>query len=480
MNPFLCGDALIAGRWIAPIDGASIPITNPSTGAQISACPMLSAEQVQEAIDSAQDSFSLWSAIPAPKRGEMLLRWHDLILEHLDDLAELVTLENGKPLSEAKGEVRYTASFVRWFGEEARRIYGAEIPSNHAHQRILVRKEPVGVCGIITPWNFPSAMLGRKLAAALAAGCTVVAKPSEETPMSAFALARLAQKAGIPDGVINLVTGDPAQIGQQLCSSPTVAKISFTGSTRVGRLLMEQSGQRLQRLSLELGGNAPFIVCADADIEKAAQGLMASKFRNCGQTCIASNRVLVHSEQQNAFLQAILPKIQTLTVGDGLDEQTTLGPMINTAAVQKIRLLVQDALDKGADILMGTVPTEGSQFVPPIILTGITSQMDVWNTEIFGPVVAIRTFDDDEQALTLANDTDYGLAAYVYTQGQKRSWMYSEKLKFGMVGVNTGRISAAQAPFGGVKQSGFGREGSYLGLDEYLSVKYTCLDLGNT
>ena len=477
MNPFLCGDAFIQGTWISPVEGASIPITNPSSGTQISSCPMLSSEQVQEAIDSAEKAFLSWSTVPAPKRGDLLMAWYDLIIAHLEELAEIVTLENGKPLAEAKGEVRYTASFVRWFGEEARRIYGKEIPSNHAHQRILVRKEPVGVCGIITPWNFPSAMLGRKLAAALAAGCTVVAKPSEETPLSAFALARLAQKAGIPDGVINLVTGEPAQIGLHFCTSPTIAKISFTGSTRVGRLLMEQSGQRLQRLSLELGGNAPFVVCADADIESAAQGLMNSKFRNCGQTCIASNRVLVHSSKQDVFLQAILPKIQELTVGDGFVEQTTLGPMINQVAVQKIRVLVQDALDKGAGILMGELPMDGSQFVSPIVLTGIESHMDVWNTEIFGPVVAVRTFEDDNHALRLANDTEYGLAAYVYTQGQKRSWMYSEKLKFGMIGVNTGRISTSQAPFGGVKQSGFGREGSWLGLDEYLSVKYTCLDL---
>ena len=478
MNPFLCGDAYINGLWIPPVESSSIPIINPSSGERIAACPKLSSAQVYDAISAAESAFSSWSAVPAPKRGEILLEWYKLIMEHLEQLAQIVTLENGKPLAEARGEVRYTASFVRWFGEEARRIYGKEIPSNHAHQRILVRKEPVGVCGIITPWNFPSAMLGRKLAAALAAGCTVVAKPSEETPLSAFALARLAEKAGIPAGVINLVTGDPAQIGMQLCTSSSIAKISFTGSTRVGRLLMEQSGQRLQRLSLELGGNAPFVVCADADIEKAAQGLMGSKFRNCGQTCIASNRVLLHSSKQDAFLQALLPKIEALKIGDGQDKQTTLGPMINQAAVQKIRRLVQDALDKGAGILMGAIPSDESQFVTPIVLTGIESNMDIWNTEIFGPVVAIRTFEDDAQALALSNDTDYGLAAYVFTEGQKRSWMYSEKLKFGMVGVNTGRISAAQAPFGGVKQSGFGREGSWLGLEEYLSIKYTCLDLG--
>lgn len=477
MKSLLCGDALINGQWITPADDA-IPILNPSSGETIAFCPKLSQENIQHAIESAVTAFGLWSALPAPKRGSFLLRWHELITEHIDELAQIVTLENGKPLAESIGEVRYTASFVRWFAEEARRIYGKEIPSNQAQQRILVRKEPVGVCGIITPWNFPSAMLGRKLAAALAAGCTVVAKPSEETPLSAFALARLAQKAGIPAGVINLVTGVPAQIGAQLCSSPSIAKISFTGSTKVGRILMEQSGQRLHRLSLELGGNAPFIVCSDAGIEQSVQGLMGSKFRNCGQTCIASNRILVHSSKKDAFLKALLPKIEGLTIGDGFDAQTSLGPMINQSAVEKIRRLVHDALAKGASILVGEPPSGKSQFVRPIVLTGVESHMDIWKTEIFGPVVAMRTFDDDEQAISLANDTDYGLAAYVFTQGQKRSWMFSENLKFGMVGVNTGRISAAQAPFGGVKQSGFGREGSWLGLDEYLSIKYTCLDLG--
>ena len=475
MNPFLCGDAFVDGVWLAPKRDCGIPIVNPASGEIIAECPHLSTVDIHKAIHSAHQAFPSWSRVPSPKRGEILLNWHDEIINHLDELAEVVTLENGKPLAESRAEVRYTASFVRWFAEEARRIYGKEIPSNHTGQRILARKEPVGVCGIITPWNFPSAMLGRKLAAALAAGCTVVAKPSEQTPLSAFALVRLAEKAGVPSGVINVVTGDPAQIGSMLCSSSYISKISFTGSTRVGRLLMEQSAHRLHRLSLELGGNAPFIVCSDARIEKAAQGLMNSKFRNCGQTCIASNRVLVHRSQQDALLKSLLPKVQSLKVGDGMEMSTTLGPMINPDAVQKVRDLVIDALEKGAGILFGKIPEKTSLFVYPLILVGVQSHMDIWNTEIFGPVVAIRTFERDEEAIELANDTDYGLAAYVFTEGQKRNWMYSEQLSFGMVGINTGKISTAQAPFGGVKQSGFGREGSWLGLDEYMSVKYVCV-----
>lgn len=474
MNPFLCGDAYIDGVWIAPQAEASIPVINPFNGDVIAHCPHLSMESIHEAIEAGHRAFASWSQVPAPQRGEILLRWYDEIMAHVDVLAKVVTLENGKPLAESKAEVRYTASFVLWFAQEARRIYGKEIPSNHSGQRLLARKEPVGVCGIITPWNFPSAMLGRKLAAALAAGCTVVAKPSEETPLSACALVRLAEKAGVPAGVINLVTGNPADIGALLCSSPKISKISFTGSTRVGRLLMQQSAYRLHRLSLELGGNAPFVVCADANIEQAAQGLMNSKFRNCGQTCIASNRVLVHQSQQDALLQVLLPKIQDIRLGDGLDQTTTLGPMINIRAVQKVRDLVKDALDKGAGILLGTVPS-GDRFIEPIVLVGVQAHMKLWSTEIFGPVIAMRTFEDDEEAIELANDTEYGLAAYVFTEGQKRSWRYSEQLRFGMVGINTGKISTAQAPFGGVKQSGFGREGSWLGLDEYLSIKYVCV-----
>jgi succinate-semialdehyde dehydrogenase/glutarate-semialdehyde dehydrogenase len=480
MNRFLQGSALINGIWIERESIQSIPVRNPVDDEIIGYCPRLTEDDVEQAISAAHSSFQSWSALPASQRGLLLLQWHDAILENVDALAEVITMENGKPLAESKGEVRYTASFVRWFAEEASRIYGTEIPSNHPQQRILVRKEPVGVCGIITPWNFPSAMLGRKLAAALAAGCTVVAKPSEETPMSAFALARLAQEVGIPDGVINLVTGDPAQIGRQFCASKKISKISFTGSTRVGRLLMAQSGARLHRMSLELGGNAPFVVCADANTEKAATGLMISKFRNCGQTCIASNRIILHKSKKQEFLNLILPRIQELKVGNGMDSSTQLGPIITLQGAEKIRLLVQDAIDKGAQLLLGVIPAKNSRFIEPIVLDGVDESMDVWNTEIFGPVVSIRTFLDDEEGIQMANDTEYGLAAYVFTEGHSRSWRYREALQFGMVGLNTGRISTAQAPFGGVKQSGFGREGSWIGLDEYLSYKYICVDFAST
>jgi len=482
MKRFLNGSAWVAGEWISPEARTAIPIMNPATGEQISSCPQLNLEDVELAIAAAEKAFHQWKRVPAHQRADILWAWHDLILEHLEPLATLITLENGKPLAESRAEIRYSASFVRWFAEEARRVYGSEIPANTANQRLLVSQEPVGVCAMITPWNFPSAMLGRKVAAALAAGCTVVVKPSEETPLSAFALGRLAEDCGVPTGVINIVTGDPQSIGAHLCASPKISKISFTGSTRVGKILMKQSSTRLHRLSLELGGNAPFIVCEDADLEKAAVGLINSKFRNCGQTCIASNRILLHHAVHDEFLLRIVPRIQALTLGDGMKEGVELGPMINRKGVEKIQHLVSDALDKGAKLCFGVVPksTSSSCFVQPMILSGVTSDMKLWNTEIFGPVVAIRSFQDDEEGLALANDTEYGLAAYIFTESQKRSWKYSSGLQFGMVGLNTGKISTAQAPFGGVKQSGFGREGSQYGLHEYLSYKYTCVDLSST
>ena len=468
-------------RNVAGLSSAlsQIPVVNPATGEVISHCPKRTNEEIEEAISKAEVAFSLWKKTTAMERANLLMAWYDAICSHERNLAELITLENGKPLEEAKGELRYAASFVRWFAEEARRNYGMQIPANTNQQRLLVHKEPVGVCGIITPWNFPSAMLGRKVAAALAAGCTVVCKPSEETPLSAYALAQLAYEAGIPKDVFQIVTGDPAQIGQIFCSSKQIAKLSFTGSTRVGRLLMAQSAHRLQRLSLELGGNAPFVVCADANIAKAVQGLMLSKFRNCGQTCIASNRILVHTDRKAEFVKQVCRQIEGLCVGDGRNIGVQLGPLINLSAVRKIQHLVEDALKKGAQLLYGDVPSGISCFVHPIVLDGIDDSMEIWTAEIFGPVVALRSFQDDEEALDLANDTEYGLAAYVFTEGQRRSWFYTEGLAFGMVGLNTGAISTAQAPFGGIKQSGFGREGSVLGMEEYLSYKYTCMDIGS-
>ena len=479
MRRFLDGSAWIGGHWIAPQSRQSIPIFNPATQEEIARCTHVDGDDVETAISEAYHAFPAWKGLPSPKRGELLYAWYTSIMRNLEDLAMLITLENGKPMNESRAEIRYTASFVRWFAEEARRIYGTEIPADIPEQRLLVQKQPVGVCGIITPWNFPSAMLGRKVSAALAAGCTVVVKPSEETPLSAFALGRLAEEVGIPKGVINMVTGDPQEIGSRLCASKKIAKISFTGSTRVGKILMRQSSARLHRLSLELGGNAPFVVCADADVEKSVTGLMNSKFRNCGQTCIASNRILLHQSIHDDFLSRIQLLIKALQIGNGMDPKTQLGPMINRQAKQKIHHLVGDALAKGATLHHGAIPDMGTthNFVEPIILSGVTRDMDMWNTEIFGPVVAVRAFQDDDEALSLANDTEYGLAAYIFTGSQKRSWRYSEGLAFGMVGLNTGKMSKPQTPFGGIKQSGFGREGGRYGLDEYLSYKYTCIDL---
>ena len=476
MNRFVAEFGIGHGVSISP-SSSSIPIINPATSEIIAHCAHATSEEIANAIDTAWEAFQGWRQTSAIERADFLLRWYERICANEQDLAELITLENGKPIAESIGEIRYSASFVRWFAEEARRIYGTQIPASTPDQRILVHKEPVGVCAIITPWNFPSAMLGRKISAALAAGCTVVCKPSEETPLSAFALAQLATEAGLPPGVLHVITGDPAQIGLAFCSSTKISKISFTGSTRVGRLLMTQSGPRLHRLSLELGGNAPFLVCADAQISKAVQGLMNSKFRNCGQTCIASNRILVHESIHTTFMEQLLIKVNDLRIGNGMEPNIHLGPMINPSAVRKVADLVQDALSKGAKLLYGSVPELNSCFVSPIVLDEIDKSMAIWSTEIFGPVVAIRSFSTDEEGLELANDTEFGLAAYVFTESQKRSWFYSEGLRFGMVGVNTGAISTAQAPFGGTKQSGFGREGSWLGIEEYLSYKYTCLDL---
>lgn len=467
--------ALINGEWLPAQEG--IPVCNPATGQELGQVPALSSAHIHDAIKAAKKAFLSWRKTSALERSKLLEAFYQEILSNEAQLASIVTLENGKPLNEALAEVRYTASFVQWFSQESRRIYGDTIPGNRSSQRLLVQKEPVGVCAMITPWNFPSAMLGRKMAAALAAGCTLVAKPAESTPFSALALGVLAQRVGFPKGVINIVTGDPQEIGALFCSSPLISKISFTGSTRVGRLLMSQSAGTLKRLSLELGGNAPFVVCADASLEAALDGAMASKFRNCGQTCIASNRFLVHSSLYPAFVKGLTERVEKLRVGAGHVEDIDLGPMINQAAVQKVKELLLDATQKGARILTGGIPQGDSLFVKPTVLVDATAQCKLWNTEIFGPVASITPFDTDEEAILLANDTSYGLAAYLYTQSSKRAWELSEALAYGMVGLNTGRISTAQAPFGGIKQSGLGREGGRYGLDEYLQLKYICHEL---
>lgn len=406
------------------------------------------------------------------ERAALLEKWFALMIEHMDDLALILTTEQGKPLEEAKGEIRYGASFVKWFAEEARRIGGSTIPSPTPDRRIVVLKEPVGVCGIVTPWNFPNAMITRKVAPALAAGCTVVIKPSEFTPYSALALGVLAERAGIPAGVINIVTGMPTDIGNEIMANETVRKISFTGSTRVGSLLMRGAADSVKRLSLELGGNAPFIVFDDADLDLAVEGALVSKFRNGGQTCVCANRILVQAGVYDAFAKKLADRVDAMRVGPGTEAGVAIGPMINEPAIAKIRAHVEDAVAKGAKIITRPRPLpEGPQYTAPIVLTGATTGMRLASEETFGPVAPLFRFETEEEAIAIANGTPFGLAAYFYTESLRRAWRVGEALEFGMVGLNTGAISTEVAPFGGVKQSGLGREGAQVGIEEYLEIK---------
>lgn len=463
---------LIGGVWQDATNGAVVDVTNPASLATLGTVPDMGTNEARTAIEAAAKALKSWKKKTHAERAVLLERWFALMSEHEQDLALLLTLEQGKPLSEALGEIRYGASFVKWFAEEARRIEGGTIPSPSADRRILVLKEAVGVCAIITPWNFPNAMITRKVAPALAAGCTVVIKPSEFTPFSALALGVLAEQAGIPAGVINIVTGMPTEIGQEFMANETVRKISFTGSTRVGSLLMKGAADSIKRLSLELGGNAPFIVFDDADLNQAVEGAIASKFRNGGQTCVCSNRILVQSGIYDAFAAKLASRVSIMKVGAGTEEGVVIGPMINDAAVEKIERHVSDALGRGAKILAQSEKMpEGRQFARPIVLGDATTEMLLASEETFGPVAPLFRFETEEEAIELANGTPFGLAAYFYTENLKRSWRIAEALEFGMVGLNTGLISTEVAPFGGVKQSGLGREGSRLGIDEYLEVK---------
>ena len=470
---------VIAGQWLEADSGERFAVKNPATGAVLATVPLMGAAETARAIAAADAALPAWRAKTAKERATLLMRWNDLMLDAADDLALLLTLEQGKSLAEAKGEIVYGASFVSWFAEEARRAYGDVIPTHKAGSRLFAIKQPVGVVGAITPWNFPNAMITRKLAPALAAGCTVVLKPAEATPLSALALAVLAERAGIPAGVINIVTGDPIAIGGALTASLTVRKISFTGSTRVGRLLMAQSAPTVKRLSLELGGNAPFIVFDDAEIGPAVAGAMASKYRNSGQTCVCANRLFVEDGIHDAFVAALVAEVERLRVGSGVETGVNQGPLINLAAVEKVEELVADALAKGATLVTGGKRHAlGGCFYEPTVLTGITGEMRIAHEEIFGPVAAIQRFQGEEQVLRLANDTEFGLAAYFYSRDMGRIWRVAEGLESGMVGVNEGLISTEVAPFGGVKQSGLGREGSSIGLDEYLEVKYISMAVG--
>lgn len=470
---------VIGGLWVGSDDGATFPVTNPASGAVLAHVPMMGARETDRAIAAAAAALPGWRAKTAKERATLLLRWNDLMLAATADLARLLTLEQGKSLAESTGEITYGASFVSWFAEEGRRAYGDVIPTHKPGSRLFAVKEPVGVVGAITPWNFPNAMITRKLAPALAAGCTVVLKPAEATPLSALALAVLAERAGIPAGVINIVTGDPVAIGGALTASPIVRKLSFTGSTRVGKLLMAQCAGTVKRLSLELGGNAPFIVFDDADLDTAVIGAMGSKYRNSGQTCVCANRFLVQDGVHDSFVEKLTQAVTALKVGDGLESGVNQGPLINEAALAKVDELVQDALANGATLVTGGKRHDrGGCFYEPTILIGVTQDMRVAREEIFGPVAAIQRFTTEEEAIARANDTEFGLAAYFYASNVGRLWRVAEGLEYGMVGMNEGLISVESAPFGGMKQSGLGREGSRYGIDEYLEIKYLSLALG--
>ena len=475
-----CPFAYIDGSWVAADSGEQITVLNPATGEAIGDIPRLGKAETERAIDAADAALPAWRALTAQERADMLLKWHDLMMEHQQDLAMLMTYEQGKPLKEAAGEIAYAASFIRWFAEEARRVYGETIPAAKANQRIVVTKQPVGVVGAITPWNFPAAMITRKAGAALAAGCTIVVKPASQTPFSATALALLAERAGIPRGVFNVVPGSASEIAEAMTQSPKVRKITFTGSTEVGRKLMAQAAEHVQKISLELGGNAPFIVFEDADLDAAVEGAMAAKFRNAGQTCVCTNRFLVQSSVINAFCEKLAVAMNSeLHVGDGTKPNINIGPLIYENGVKKVSEHVQDAIDHGAELLLGGHPHPlGGNFFTPTLISFATDKMKVAHEETFGPLAAVFPFDDEETAIEMANDTQYGLASYFYSRDLSRVWRVAEALEYGMVGINTGAISNAAAPFGGVKASGLGREGGHQGLEEYLETKYLCIDLG--
>jgi succinate-semialdehyde dehydrogenase / glutarate-semialdehyde dehydrogenase len=466
----------VDGQWCNADSGKTFPIVNPSTGATLADVPDMGAAETRRAIDAASSALPGWRAKTAKERAIILRRWFDAMMAAETDLAVVLTSEQGKPLAEARGEIAYGASFVEWFAEEGKRAYGDVIPTTQADKRIVVLKEPIGVCAAITPWNFPNAMITRKVAPALAAGCTVVLKPAEQTPLSALAITELAERAGLPRGVLNVVTGDARAIGGELTANPKVRKVSFTGSTEVGKLLMKQCSSTMKKLSLELGGNAPFIVFDDADLDAAADGAIASKYRNAGQTCVCANRLLVEDAIYDAFSAKLVERVRKFKVGDGMDEGVNIGPLIDEPAIAKVRTHIDDAVKKGAKLALGGGPHRaGKLFFEPTVLTEATSNMLLAREETFGPVAPLFRFRGEAEAVRLANDTEYGLAAYFYGRNMARIWRVAEALEYGIIGVNTGIISMEVAPFGGMKESGIGREGSKYGLDEYLEVKYVCL-----
>jgi succinate-semialdehyde dehydrogenase/glutarate-semialdehyde dehydrogenase len=470
--------AFINGQWIDADSGGQFPVHDPATGALIGQVPQMGGQETRRAIEAAEQAGVLWRQTTARERATLLQRWHALILANLDDLARLITAECGKSLNEARGEVAYGATFIEWFAEEAKRAYGETIPSPAPDKRLLTIRQPVGVVAAITPWNFPLAMITRKIAPALAAGCTVVVKPAEQTPLSALALAALAAEAGVPAGVLNVITGDPVAIGGELTANPRVRKLSFTGSTEVGRLLMAQCAPTIKKLSLELGGNAPFIVFDDADLDAAVDGALIAKFRNNGQTCVCANRLLVQAGVYEAFAEKLAARVATLKVGAGTEAGVMQGPLIDGAALAKVEAHLADALSKGARLLTGgRRHALGGNFFEPTVLADAAPGMHLAREETFGPVAPLFRFSTEAEAIALANDTEYGLAAYLYSRDVGRCFRVGEALEYGMVGLNTGLLSFPEAPFGGIKQSGLGREGSKHGLDEFLEIKYLCLAL---
>ncbi len=467
----------INGEWVVSASGNLFDVVNPATGETIAKVADLGVVETQKAIVAAHKAMASWAKRTAKEKSVVLRKWFDLVMSNQEDLAKIMTVEQGKVLAEARGEVAYGASYIEWFAEESKRIYGDILPSTTADRRSVVIKQPIGVVGAITPWNFPIAMITRKVAPALAAGCSVVLKPAAETPLSALALAELAERAGLPKGMFNVVPGlDAPKIGEQLTSHPLVKKVTFTGSTRVGKILMAQSAQTVKRTSMELGGNAPVLVFDDADLDKAVQGAFAAKFRNAGQTCICANRILVQSSIYDEFVRRFTEKAEQFVLGEGLSEVSTMGPLITRNAVEGVSTLVADALDKGASLTTGgTQPAGEGYFFTPAVIRDLNQSMRLSKEEVFGPVAPIFKFETEEEAIEMANDTEFGLAAYLFTKDQSRSWRVSEALEYGMVGVNETAISSEMIPFGGVKESGQGREGSKYGLEDYLEMKYICL-----
>ena len=470
--------AFIDGRWRDASSGETLGVTNPANGQQLGSVPKMGAEETREAIDAAARALPAWRALTARERATILRRWFDLMMEHQDDLARLMTLEQGKPLAEAKGEIGYAASFIEWFAEEGKRIYGDTIPGHQADKRLLVIKQPIGVTAAITPWNFPSAMITRKAGPALAAGCTMVLTPASQTPFSALALAELANRAGIPEGVFNVVTGSASEVGNELTGNPLVRKLTFTGSTEIGRQLMEQCAKDIKKVSLELGGNAPFIVFDDADLDKAVEGALASKFRNAGQTCVCANRLYIQDGVYDRFAEKLQQAVSKLQIGDGLQPNVTIGPLIDEKAIAKVQEHIADALDKGARVATGGKSHElGGNFFQPTILVDVPSDAKVAKEETFGPLAPLFRFKDEADVIAQANDTEFGLAAYFYARDLGRVFRVGEALEYGIIGINTGLISTEVAPFGGVKSSGLGREGSKYGIEDYLEIKYMCIGI---